>query len=80
MFTKLISGAVKDEQAVLLVTNTLFPSAYLDGEDPQNPGRPRRERLEPEYLARFNLARRQTPAGRFGQLGAVLCVRSLRLI
>lgn len=77
MFARLITGAVSSpEAAVLMVADTLFPASWLDAPDPQNPGKHRRERVERDFLARFNLARRQTTAGRFGQLGAALCVNS----
>ena len=86
MFRRLITpaylGGVADlHEAMALVTDTLFPSAYLaetvpDPESPENDrlAITRRQFIERALLKRASIGRRQTLAGMIAQSAAATCV------
>ncbi|GJN94127.1 hypothetical protein Rhopal_007201-T1 [Rhodotorula paludigena] len=76
MFGRLSLGLAKTpEEQVRLVTDTLFPPAFLNEtveEEGEFKGKKRREQVEADFLRRYRIGRRQTPAGQAGQMRAVL--------
>ncbi|KPV73041.1 uncharacterized protein RHOBADRAFT_55281 [Rhodotorula graminis WP1] len=76
MFLRLSSGTVRTPAAQIeLVTNTLFPEAWLDEvvhEEGEFKGKTRRDQVEADFLRRYHIGRRQTPRGQLGQMVAVM--------
>ncbi|GAA5875242.1 hypothetical protein JCM3774_004181 [Rhodotorula dairenensis] len=76
MFVRLTSGTVRTpEKQIRLVVETLYPKSYLDQlveTEGEWKGKTQRERIESEFLRRYNIGRRQSFAGRVGQLSAAL--------
>ncbi|GAA5982604.1 hypothetical protein JCM10908_006716 [Rhodotorula pacifica] len=77
MFVRLTSGTVRTpEKQIRLVVDTLYPQAYLEeivqGEGEEWDGKTQRERIETSYLHRYKIGRRQSFAGRVGQLAAAM--------
>ncbi|SCV74725.1 BQ2448_7754 [Microbotryum intermedium] len=71
MFARLSFGLFKDvSQAVDLVCSVLFPKEYLDSID-EKTGKTHREIHSENFIQRFAITKRQTVAGRIGQMGAV---------
>lgn len=74
MFGRLLTGTVSPENGVKMIADTLFPKAFLDRPDPDDPSVTKRQTVEKDFIRRFNLARRQPFGGRIGQVAAALCV------
>lgn len=76
MFARLTSGTVRSpEKQIRLVVNTMYPPAYLDEvvqAEGEWKGKTQRERIEAGFLHRYHIGRRQSFAGRVGQLAAAL--------
>ncbi|KDE07207.1 hypothetical protein MVLG_02430 [Microbotryum lychnidis-dioicae p1A1 Lamole] len=71
MFARLSFGLFKDvSQAVGLVCSVLFPEEYLDSID-EKTGKTRREIHSENFIQRIAITKRQTVAGRIGQMVAV---------
>ncbi|GAA6019356.1 hypothetical protein JCM11491_000906 [Sporobolomyces phaffii] len=79
MFGLLTSGMITTPQdQVALVAETLFPKEYLEEvvmEEGEWRGKRRKEKVEADFLHRYNVGKRQPLAGRLGQLAAVFSHR-----